>query len=119
MQQALCVTFFGGFTVSCPEGERVISEQERASQRLWSFLEYLCAFHQNGVGQEELIGAIWEDGEEAADPVGALKTTLHRARAILEELGFPDGKQVLLYRRGRYFWAPELEVFLGGNNESP
>ena len=32
------------------------------------------------------------------------------ANAILEELGFPDGKQVLLYRRGRYFWAPELEL---------
>lgn len=110
MEQGLCVTFFGGFTVSCPGGKRVVSERERASQRLWSFLEYLCAFHQNGVGQEELIGAIWEEGEEAADPVGALKTTLHRARAILEELGFPDGKQVLLYRRGRYFWAPELEL---------
>lgn len=110
MKQVLCVTFFGGFTMFCPGGERVISEQERASQRLWSFLEYLCAFHQNGVSQEELIEAIWEEGEEAADPVGALKTTLHRARAILEELGFPDGKQVLLYRRGRYFWAPELHT---------
>ncbi len=110
MEQVLCVTFFGGFSLSCPGGGKVISEQERASQRLWSFLEYLCAFHQNGVGQEELIAALWEEGEEAADPVGALKTTLHRARAILKELGFPDGKQVLLYRRGRYFWGPELRT---------
>lgn len=110
MEHGLCVTFFGGFTMFRPSGERVVSEQERATQRLWNFLEYLCAFHQNGVGQEEMIGAIWEDGEAAADPVGALKTTLHRARAILEELGFPDGKQVLRYRRGRYFWAPEMEL---------
>lgn len=66
MEQVLCVTFFGGFSLSCPGGGKVISEQERASQRLWSFLEYLCAFHQNGVGQEELIAALWEASVQTA-----------------------------------------------------
>lgn len=109
-RRILCVTFFGGFTMSCPGEARVVSEQERASPRLWAILEYLCAFHRQGVSREELIDAIWDEEESAEDPAGALKTGLHRVRRLLEELGFPDGKQVLLYRRGRYSWAPELEI---------
>lgn len=113
MEKTLYVTFFGCFTLSgSPWGAPgAIAERGRASRRLWSFLQYLCAFHQKGASQEEIIDAIW-DSAEVVDPVGALKTILHRARTLLEALGFPDGKKVLLYRRGRYSWSSEVEFHL-------
>lgn len=113
MGKTIYVTFFGRFALSCaPWGTPgTIVAQGRASRRLWSFLQYLCAFHQKGASQEELIDAIWGEAE-VTDPVGALKTILHRARTLLEELGFPDGKKLLLYRRGYYSWAPEVEFCL-------
>lgn len=88
-----------------------VTAQGKFSRRLWAFLQYLCAFHHKGASQEELIDAIWGDSE-VVDPVGALKTILHRARTLLEEMGFPDGKKVLLYRRGRYSWSSEITLRL-------
>lgn len=111
-QQTLYVTFLGRFTLSGAAPDTLVATAPgRSSRRLWAFLQYLCAFHQKETTQEELIDALWGE-TEVADPVGALKTILHRARALLERLGFPDGKKVLLYRRGRYFWSPNVELRL-------
>lgn len=112
MDKTLYVTFFGRFTLS--GSRRALpgaASQGRSSRRLWAFLQYLCAFHQKGASQEEVIEAIWGE-TEVADPAGALKTILHRARTVLEELGFPDGKKVLLYRRGHYSWSSEVKFCL-------
>lgn len=113
MENILYVTFLGRFTLSRTRwgSSGAVSPQGGSSRRLWSFLQYLCAFHQKGASQEDVIDALWEDAE-VENPVGALKTILHRARTVLEGLGFPDGKKVLLYRRGRYFWSPEVELRL-------
>lgn len=113
MEKILYVTFFGRFTLSRTRWGTpgAVTAQGRFSRRLWAFLQYLCAFHQKGASQEELIDAIWGNSE-VVDPVGALKTILHRARTLLEEMGFPDGKKVLLYRRGRYSWSSEVELRL-------
>lgn len=107
------VTFFGRFTLSrtCWGPPDSVAVRGRSSRRLWAFLQYLCAFHQKGAGQEELIDAVWGE-TEVVDPMGALKTILHRARMLLEEMGFPDGKKILLYRRGRYSWSPEVEFHM-------
>ena len=101
LESTIYVKFFGRFTMSRSRWGTpgVAVAQGKSSQRLWTFLQYLCAFHQKGASQEDVIDAVWEDAE-IADPAGALKTILHRARLLLEELGFPDGKKVLLYRRG-------------------
>lgn len=113
LEKTLFVTFFGRFTLSRTRWRSpdAVSAPERSSRRLWTFLQYLCAFHQKGANQEELIEALWGDSE-VVDPVGALKTILHRARALLEDMGFPDGKQILLYRRGRYSWSSDLEFHM-------
>lgn len=113
MENTIYVKFFGRFTLSRSRWGTpgVAVAQGKSSQRMWTFLQYLCAFHQKGASQEDVIDAVWEDAE-IADPVGALKTILHRARTLLEELGFPDGKKVLLYRRGHYHWSPDVTLCL-------
>ncbi len=113
LESTIYVKFFGRFTMSRSRWGTpgVAVAQGKSSQRLWTFLQYLCAFHQKGASQEDVIDAVWEDAE-IADPAGALKTILHRARLLLEELGFPDGKKVLLYRRGHYHWSPDVTLCL-------
>lgn len=111
MKKPLYVKFFGQFTLSCSDLSTTSAVRGQSSRRVWTFLQYLCAFHQRSVSQEDIIEAVWGE-TEVADPVGALKTILHRARMVLEGLGFPDGKKVLLYRRGCYSWSPEVELHL-------
>ncbi len=109
--EKLYITMLAGFSM-CREsgGERVsISEQDKAFRRMWTFLQYMSAFRQRTVSQEELIEVLWGHSE-LDDPANALKTLLHRARAVLESIGFADGKKVLCYRRGVYSWHPELEI---------
>ena len=114
MERILYIKTLGGFSLrlSHPEGQGVeITEQDSGSWRQWAFLQYLCVFHQRRIPQEEIIDILWGD-VEIGNPVNTLKTLLHRARLTLERLGFPDGKKVLLYRRGVYTWDPELTIRL-------
>lgn len=103
------VSLFGAFSLrrKFRGQEYLLTEQDSTSKRLWTFLQYLAAFHDRDVSQDELIEALWGDSE-SSNPVNTLKTLLHRGRAMLERLGFSDGKQVLLYRRGVYSWNSEL-----------
>lgn len=93
-------------------GSEVVQSLENIPQRQRNFLQYLCVFHDKEVSQEELIDALWETDMDVQDPVNTLKNTLYRTRLLLEELGFSDGKKLLLYRRGFYTWAPELSITL-------
>lgn len=113
MKKTLYVTFFGSFSLSNSswDSSDVAAGRGTVSRRLWSFLQYLCAFHQKGASQEELIEAVWGEAE-ITDPVGALKMILYRARMLVEKLGFPDGKKILLYRQGRYSWSSDVEFHL-------
>ena len=108
-ENVLYVTLLGRFSLrrSTPEQDFELTEQDSTSKRLWTFLQYLAVFHQRGVSQEELIDVLWGDGD-SSNPTNTLKTLLHRSRGAVEKLGYPDGKQVLLYRRGTYTWNPDI-----------
>lgn len=110
----LSVSLLGNFAMRHQVGgiEYVLTEQDSTSKRLWTFLQYMAAFSDRPVSQSELIDVIWGDDETSADPANALKTLLHRARNAMEQLGFPDGKKVILYRRGFYNWGPEVRLEL-------
>lgn len=112
-KETIFVTLLGSFSMRHVDNgqERIITERDSTSRLLWSFFQYLTVFHQRGVNQDELIEVLWGDSE-SANPANTLKTLLHRGRAALEGLGFPDGKQVLLYRRGVYSWSTEVELKL-------
>lgn len=109
----LFVTSFGRFSLRRGEDENgeALSDKENTSWRMWPFLQYLCTFHDRSVSQEEIIEVLW-DGVEISDPANTLKTLLHRSRSLLEKLGFPNGKEILLYKRGLYSWSPALEIHM-------
>jgi len=112
-QRTIHVSLFGGFSMKCiVDGvEYSLTEKYSTSKRLWAFLQYMTVFHHRDISQEEMIEALWWD-EESANPGNALKTTLCRARTALEELGFPDGKPIILYKRGLYRWSEDVRLVL-------
>lgn len=109
---SLKVTLFGGFQMArmVDDQIRLISDQTSTSKKLWPFIQYLIAFrHKNSIPQAEIIETLWSDDNES-NPTNALKTLLHRARNTMEYLNYPDGKQVILYRRGMYSWNNSLPI---------
>lgn len=108
---SLYITTLGKFSIESPSngGNSIISDQSSSSWRLWAFLQYLCVFHDRAVAQEEIFDLLWND-TDSANPVNTVKTLLRRSRLLLEELGFPDGKEVLRCRKGLYSWNPDLDI---------
>jgi len=94
------IRMFGGFSIS--GGSAEVGDSGSNSPLLWDFLAYLIAFRTREVPQSELMEALW-GGAELRNPQSALKALVHRARAILDELGL-DGKEFILCRKGAYLW---------------
>lgn len=55
------VSLFGAFSLrrEFRGQEYLLTEQDSTSKRLWTFLQYLAAFHDRDVSQDELIEALW------------------------------------------------------------
>lgn len=99
--EQLHINMLGGCSLSYKD--RTISDQVIHSKKPWLLLEYLIAFRDRELSQTELIDAIYPEGK-SDNPVNALKTLVHRIRAMLGELDFSDGKNLILQARGTYMW---------------
>lgn len=108
----LYVSLFGKFSIQLLDGANNDVKSSANHLRQHIFLQYLCVFHDRPVSQEELIEAIWDANTEIGDPVNNLKTTLYRTRQLLEDLGVKNAKNILIYRRGFYSWAPQAHIIL-------
>ena len=84
-QTLLQIQMLGSFSISM--GDERIDDSANRSHKVWLLLAYLIYNRRRIVPQEELVDLLWGDESNSANPVGALKTTLHRARATLDQLG--------------------------------
>jgi DNA-binding SARP family transcriptional activator len=100
--QVLKVNMLGEFSLSY--GGKSVNDQNNRAKKLWSLLEYLIAFRDKEVAQEEIIELLWPE-DDIEDPANTLKTLLHRARSLVGEIGFPNTKELIKYRRGTYSWS--------------
>lgn len=103
-EAVLQASMLGGLRLAV--GGRTLTQDENRAQKLWSVLCYLLLHRDRSVPQSELIDLFWPE-ENRANPTSALKTLLHRTRAMLESL-FPDGPSPILSGRGSYAWNPEV-----------
>lgn len=103
-EAVLQASMLGGLRLAI--GPRTLTQDENRAQKLWSVLCYLLLHRDRSVPQSELIDLFWPE-EDRANPTSALKTLLHRTRAMLESL-FPDGPSPILSGRGSYAWNPEV-----------
>lgn len=106
------VSLLGKFSVQLLDGANNDIRSSSTHLRQHSFLQYLCVFHDRAVSQKELIEAIWDDETDTGDPAKTLKTTLYRTRRLLEDIGIENAKDILIYRRGFYSWAPQAHITL-------
>lgn len=104
----LYVRMLGGFSISI--GNKVISYRDNRSKRIWLLLAYLIYHRHRIVLQAELMNLLWGEGEQGTNPTGALKTTLHRARQVLEGLWPGAGHQLILSQSGGYVWSSQVPL---------
>lgn len=104
------IQMLGRFSL-CVNGE-CIDDSANRSHKVWLLLAYLIYHRGRTVTQEELVELLWGQENDSANPMGALKTTLHRARATLEQLYPAAGHELIVRRNGAYTWtdAQETEV---------
>ena len=104
------VQMFGRFSLCVNESR--IDDSANRSHKVWLLLAYLIYHRSRTVPQEELVELLWGQENDSANPLGALKTTLHRARTTLDQLFPSAGHQLIVRRSGAYAWTdtPETEL---------
>ena len=107
--QILRVSMLGGCSISW-DG-RCIDDVSYRSRKPWLLLEYLITFRNREISQEELVDLLYPN-EKGANPTGALKTLVYRVRSMLEELDYPDSRNMILVTRGSYAWNTSLPMEL-------
>lgn len=101
----IMVRLLGGFEMRM--GGAVITDSQGRARQLWNLLEYLIAFRQRDISQQELIDMLWEDGN-SDNPVNALKNLVYRVRTLLIEGGIPEEEKIILRHGGSYCLNPSL-----------
>ena len=104
--EKLKITMLGDFSMSY--GNKTITEQSKRSKKMWTLLQFMIANHNRDIAQSELISLLWGD-KDSDNPVGALKTSLHRLRATLDSLGLPEGTEIIVNSMGTYSLNSRLE----------
>ncbi len=105
-KQKLYIGMLGGFSLTY--GDKCISDQTIRSKKIWVPLEYLISFRNREVSQNELIELLYPNGK-SDNPGNALKTLIFRIRAVLDELGYKDGRDMLVHYRDSYAWNPDMD----------
>ena len=89
--------------------DRCIVCGKHQSRKIWTLFGYLLTFRSREIHQAELMHLLWA-GADIDHPANTLKTLLHRARKTVGQLGYANGRDILLYRGGLYAWNPEIAV---------
>ena len=99
MPNKIHITMFGQFSISYRD--KRLCENEYRGSKMILLLEYLIAQRGREITQNELIDLFWSDSK---NPANALKTLVHRTRAMLDEM-IPCGGRVIagsrIYRNRR------------------
>jgi len=97
--------------VSLTYNGKSITDQNVRSKKFWQIVEYLITFRNRDVSQTELIDLIYPEGK-SDNPANALKTTIHRVRGELIELGHENAQNMIVQRRGAYAWNSNIECVI-------
>ena len=90
-------------------GDKTIGDANYHLKKPWMLLAYLIVFRNRAVSVDELINLLYP-GEQGKSPQGALKTLVYRVRSMLDELGMPDSREMILVTRGSYAWNADVPV---------
>ncbi len=93
-------------------GSASISDAGNRSKKVWSLLAYLICNRDRSISQQKLISLLWGDEPDSDNPENALRITLHRLRAQLDQLWSGAGRELIQRKNGGYAWNSEASVTL-------
>ncbi|MBD5151699.1 MAG: hypothetical protein HDT16_04200 [Oscillibacter sp.] len=105
----LQIRMLGGCSLTY--GDKTISDPNYHLKKPWMLLAYLITFRSQEIPVDELINLLYP-GETGSRPTGALKTLVYRVREMLDELGLPDSRDMILVSRGSYAWNAGVPIQL-------
>lgn len=106
-QNTLYVQMFGDFSLTY--GDKQISCQNSRSKLIWNIFAYLLIHRGEFVPADELISILWKQ-EKNDNPAGAMRTAMHRARTMLNDLVGDDSLQIVIFKNGGYMWNPDVKT---------
>jgi DNA-binding SARP family transcriptional activator len=106
--EGIQVHMLGQFSIQW--GEREISDRDNRSRKAWLLLAYMIYCRNRTTTPNDLAGLLWADEESSSNPLNALKTMLHRVRAMLNQLGPDAGTSLIIRRSGYYAWNTEIPM---------
>ena len=89
-----------------------ISDAGNRSKKVWSLLAYLICNRGRSITQQKLISLLWGDEPDSDNPENALRITLHRLRAQLDQLWSGAGHELIVRKDGGYIWNGSIPVEL-------
>ncbi len=105
MDDKIYIRTLGEFSISYRNN--TVSDKDNRSKKIWTLLEYLITFHTKEIPTSSLIDLLWTEDSISNAPENALKTSLHRARNILDKLEY-HGEKLILHRRDTFKWNTEI-----------
>lgn len=93
-------------------GNVVLSDSGNRSKKIWGLLAYLICNRDRAISQQKLINLLWGDDADSDNPENALRITLHRLRALLEQLWPGAGRELIQRKDGGYAWNGIADIDL-------
>ena len=93
-------------------GDATINDSSSRAKKIWLLLAYLLYNRTRPVPLTEISELLWTEEELGSNPLNALKTMLHRVRAVLEPLTGGDAVSFILRQDAAYAWNPAIPVRL-------
>lgn len=100
------VQMLGKFSLRC--GDATVSDADNRSKKVWALLAYLICNRDRSISQQRLIQLFWGDSSTSENPENTLRITLHRLRALLDQLWKGAGRELVIRRDGGYCWSSDV-----------
>lgn len=101
--ETLQISMLGEFSIRY--GDKVISDAESRSKKVWSMIAYLIYNRHRSFSQQKLIDLLWGGDSMSSNPENAMRVTLHRARSLLDQLYDGAGHELIARQDGAYCWG--------------
>ena len=99
-------------TFALRAGDITVSDVGNRSKKVWTLLAYLICNRDRSISQQKLISLLWGDDSDSDNPENALRITLHRLRAQLDQLWEGAGRELIVRKDGGYGWNSSISVDL-------
>ena len=100
------ITMFGQFSIAYRD--KKLCENEYRGSKMMLLLQYLISQRGREITQNELIDLLWSDSR---NPANALKTLVHRTRAVLDDM-IPDGGRLIAGSHSSYAFIESNECVI-------